>query len=82
LRTAKDPVLLESAAADGRITITSDKDTMVGFAWTRVIAGLPMPGVFVFRPEVTVGDAVDAILLLDHCCENDEWTDQVIFVPL
>jgi len=45
LQGADDPVILEWAARDGRILITRDRNSMVGFAYDRVIAGQPMPGI-------------------------------------
>jgi hypothetical protein len=40
-----DPIILEWAASQERILLTGDLNTMVGFAWTRVKSGEPMPGV-------------------------------------
>ena len=41
-----DPDILARAAAEGRIVLTHDRNTMTGFAATRVNAGQPMPGLF------------------------------------
>ena len=40
-----DERILEWAAAEGRVLITGDVNTMVGFAWNRVRQKQPMPGV-------------------------------------
>jgi hypothetical protein len=40
-----DPAILEWAASHDRILLTGDLNTMVGFAWSRVQSGEPMPGV-------------------------------------
>ena len=40
-----DPEVLEWAASEGRVLVTEDENTMIGFARDRVKAGLPMPGV-------------------------------------
>ncbi len=42
-----DPDILAWAAAEGRIVVTDDRNTMTGFASTRVRGGQPMPGLFV-----------------------------------
>lgn len=61
-----DPVVLEWAATSGRIVITQDESTMVGYAWDRVRAGLPMPGVIVrSRHTVSIQKAIDPARL--HC---------------
>jgi hypothetical protein len=47
LRSSPDPDILEWAASEGRILVAQDRETMIGFAWARVAAGLPMPGLII-----------------------------------
>lgn len=83
LRTAEDPDILAWAATEGRILLTHDRDTMTGFAYQRVTAGLPMPGVFVIRDRRNqIGRMVEEILFPVLCSEQDEWKDQVQFLPI
>ncbi len=83
LRTAEDPDILAWAAAEGRILLTHDRRTMVGFAYERVKSGLPMPGVFVIRDRPNqIGQMVEEILLPVLCSEQDEWKDRVQFLPM
>ena len=46
LDRAPDPVLLEWVATNDRILLTHDVNTIPGFAYDRVRAGLGMPEVF------------------------------------
>ena len=57
-----DPIILAWAASHGRILITGDLNTMVGFARDRVIAAQPMPGVLV--PEPTLVSLLGSSLLM------------------
>lgn len=82
LRTVEDQVVLEWAATNGRIVLTADRDTMIGLAYDRIANGLPMPGLFVLRPGVTVGQAIDAVLLVARCSTHEEWNNRVEFLPL
>jgi predicted nuclease of predicted toxin-antitoxin system len=82
LRTARDPVILEWAAVENRIVISQDRSSMIGCARARVAAGLPMPGLFVLRPRTTVAQAIDALLLIDSCSQQDEWQNRIEFLPL
>ena len=82
LQGADDPVILEHAALDDRIVITRDRNSMIGFAYERVIAGQPMPGVFVLREDLTIGQAINAIQVVAACSEQYEWKDRVEFLPL
>jgi hypothetical protein len=77
-----DPVILEWAAGEGRVLVTGDLNTMVGFAWGRVQSGLPMPGVLALLENVGIGRVIDDILLMVQCYTADEMKDQVWYIPL
>ena len=51
-------------------------------AYDRIAAGLPMPGLFEISQDVSIGRALDEILLLVLCSDQDEWQGQVRFLPL
>jgi predicted nuclease of predicted toxin-antitoxin system len=82
LRTADDPTILGWAAAGGRILLTHDRSTMPDFAYERVRAGQPMPGVFVIRNKPPFGPIIDELLLVALCSTQEEWKDRVEFLPL
>jgi hypothetical protein len=77
-----DTLILEWIAGEGRILITGDLNTMVGFAWGRVRSGLPMPGVLALKENVGIGRVIDDILLVAQCYTADEMKDQVLYIPL
>jgi hypothetical protein len=82
LAATDDPRILEWAAAEGRIVLSSDVNTLVGFAWDRVRAGAAMPGVFAAIQDAPVGQLIEDLLLLAECTEPDEWSDRVMYLPL
>jgi hypothetical protein len=70
------------AASQGRILVTGDLNTMVGFAWARVLAGEPLPGVLALLENIGVSRVIDDILLVALCYASEEIKDQVLFIPL
>ena len=83
LADVPDPEVLVWAAAENRILLTHDRKTMVPFAYERIQAGLPMPGVFVIRDRKhQIGQMIEDILIPACCSEQHEWRDQVQFLPL
>ena len=82
LMGADDPAVLVWAADEGRILLTHDVTTMTRYAFDRVLAGLPMPGVFAAGRAVSIGQAIEDILLLAECSLDDEWEGQVRYLPL
>ena len=82
LSGADDPTVLEWAAREGRVLLTHDVTTMTRYAYERVRAGQPMPGVFEVSRAVPIGLAIEDILLLVECSLEDEWEGQVRYLPL
>ena len=77
-----DPEVLAWAAAEDRILITNDRNTMVGFAYQRVAAGEPVSGLIATTNEQSIGSAIDDILLVAECMSEAEIRDQiVVFLP-
>ena len=77
-----DPDILAWAAAESRIVLTRDRNTMTGFALARVRAGDPMPGLFVVDQQAPLGRILNDLEVMAVASEMDEWRDQIIFVPL
>lgn len=82
LEEADDLTILEWAAANNRILLTHDRATMPDFAYARVVAGQPMPGVFVLNDRMSVRQAIDELLLVEACSEQAEWAGLVVYLPL
>lgn len=76
-----DPIILTWAASHERVLITGDLNTMVGFAWARVRAGQPMPGVVALLENNAIGRVIEDILLIAIGCAPEEMRDQVLFIP-
>jgi hypothetical protein len=74
--------VLAWAAAEDRVLITNDRNTMVGFAYQRVAAGEMVPGVIVTTNEQSIGSAIDDILLIAEYMPEEEIREQVVvFLP-
>jgi hypothetical protein len=77
-----DPVVLQWAAENNCIVLTHDRVTMPDFANGRVAEGKDMPGVFVLHNRLPVGDAIEEILLINVCSDQEEWKGVVAYLPL
>ena len=54
---------------------------MIGYAYDRVRAGEPMPGLWVIDSQVAAGMAIDAILIAIDCSMDHEWEGRVLYLP-
>ena len=82
LRSADDPAVLARAADEGRLVITNDRSTLIGFAYERVAAGRPMPGVVVLNKAMSPGDTIEQLLLIAVCSSAEEHEGTVNYLPL
>lgn len=82
LQGAKDPALLDWAAAQQRILLTHDLKTIPKYAYERIAAGLPMPGILALASDLPIGQAIKELVLVIECSEQDEFDNRVTHLPL
>ena len=82
LSGANDPTVLKWAADEGRVLLTHDVSTITRYAYERVEAGKPMPGVFEVSRDIPMGIVIEDLVLLTECSLEDEWEGQVRYLPL
>lgn len=82
LYSKEDGQVLEWTARENRLLLTHDASTMTHYAYERVRAGKPMPGVIEVSDELTIGSVIQDLLLLAGASNEGEWEGQVIYLPL
>ena len=82
LSGADDPTVLEWAAQNGRLVLTHDVQTMVGFAYDRVSNGMPMPGLIEIPSYTPIPQAVDDLALLIAASRPGECEGRALYFPL
>jgi hypothetical protein len=82
LSGADDPTVLEWAAQQGRVVMSHDVSTLRKHAYERAATGLGMPGVFEVPNTLSIGRAIEDLLLIIECSLEGEWEGQVRYLPL
>ena len=82
LSGADDPTVLAWAAQETRILLTHDVNTITKFAYERVNAELPMPGVIEVKRIVPLSTAIEDLLLIAEAGTAEEWQNRVGYLPL
>ena len=82
LSGADDPTVLEWAAQEGRILLTHDVATITRYAYERIAAGQPMPGVVEVTSGEPIGRVIEDILVLLACSLEGELEGQIQYLPL
>lgn len=77
-----DTEILAWAAEENRLILTHDFATMLDFAYSRVADNLKMPDVIAVPQNLPVGEAIEDISTLIQYSLENEWENQVVFIPL
>lgn len=79
---AADPVILEWAAKKNLILLTHDVKTMTKYAYERIEAGLPMPGIIEVSTAISIGKAIEELSLLLGAGKAADFENYVWYVPV
>jgi hypothetical protein len=81
LRRLREPEVLALAAQESRIVVTHDRRTMPRHC-AEFIRHHSSPGVFIIAQTVSVGMAIEELLLVWAASESEEWRDLIVALPL
>jgi Domain of unknown function (DUF5615) len=77
---APDPIILERAAAEGRVLFTRDRNTMTAHARDRIRLGLRMAGLIVLAEDIRIGKAIQDLGTLAQAGNPGELDGQIVFL--
>lgn len=81
LRAESDLRILDWATGAGRILLTHDMATLVGFAYDCVGAGKAMNGVIAVPQSLSIGAVIDDLELIATYSDVEEWRNRVTYLP-
>jgi|SRR5882672_781175 len=82
LMEESDAEVLAWAAEQNRVLVSHDLKTIPRFAYERVVAKLPMPGVIAVDDDLPIGQVIEELLIIVACSETIDWENQVVYLPL
>jgi hypothetical protein len=78
----KDQPLLREAAVWHRVLVSHDLKTVPRYAYERVAAGEPMPGIIAVPDDLPSGQAIERLHIVVECAEENALANQVLYLPL
>jgi len=69
-------------AANNRVVLSHDVHIMETQAAARLLAGKPMPSLFLIDQYLPIGRAIDEIVLIAACSRDDEWNGAIEHLPI
>jgi hypothetical protein len=76
-----DPEVLELAALEDRVLVSHDKRTMPVHFAARARFGMRSPGALLALPRASVGEIIEAILIVWSVYVEWELADQIYYLP-
>jgi hypothetical protein len=62
--------------------LSHDEQTMIGFAYERVSAGLPMAGLVKVSQDLRMSDVLYDLGIIDQCSSQEEWAGRILHLPI
>src|SRR5215467_314964 len=77
-----DPEILQWCEDNGFVLVTNNRKSMPGHLQDHLAAGHHVPGILVIDLEMSIGQAVDDLVLIAGASLQDEYRDCIIYLPL
>ncbi len=81
LASLPDHLVLEYAAKQNRILVSSDLRTMPRYFGERLAAGQTSPGLFLVAQSAPMAEVIEALLVIWAISDASEWRDQAFYLP-
>jgi hypothetical protein len=79
---APDSIVLEWAAKENRVLLSHDVRTLINEAYSRVEAGLLMPGVIEVHRDTPMGQAIVELEIMIGAGMPTDFENQVKYIPM
>jgi hypothetical protein len=77
-----DPDILLWLEQTGFTLVTRNRKSMPQHLQAHIVAGHHVQGIFTLRPQCSLRDAVEDLLLIWEVAEPEEYQDQIVYIPL
>ena len=81
-RSTSDPEILHWCERNDFNLITNNRESMPQHLDDHLAAGHHVPGIFTVNLKVSMGLIIEQIILIAGASHEDEFLDQIVYVPL
>ncbi len=82
VRGTSDPEILHWCERNRFNLITNNRKSMPRHLDAHLAAGHHVPGIFTINLEVSMGLIIEQLILIAGASHEDEYNDQIVYVPL
>ena len=80
-RSTQDPEILKWCEQHNFILVTKDPNTIPKHLSDHLVAGHHVPGIIIINSGVPMGTILDDLILIAGASDEDEYIDQIIYIP-
>jgi hypothetical protein len=77
-----DPEILRWLETHGFTLVTRNRKTMPKHLHQHLVQGHHIQGILTWRPNASLGEVIEDLLLIWELADADEYQDQIIHIPL
>ncbi|MBL7044522.1 MAG: DUF5615 family PIN-like protein [Pirellulaceae bacterium] len=81
-RGTLDPDILRWCEANDFALVTNNRSTMPVHLRDHIYEGHHVPGIFVLNPEMSMGESAEELTLVWEAAEPNEFSDQIVYLPI
>jgi hypothetical protein len=81
LEGVPDADVLAIAAEQDRILVTHDRQTMPRHFGAFLMSGRSSPGVFLVSQQVSIGEVIEALVLIWAASDLSDWKNRIVNIP-
>ena len=81
-RSTPDPEILKWCEQNQFNLITNNRESMPQHLSEHLSAGHHVPGIFTINRKVSMGLVIDQLLLIAGASDEDEYMDEITYIPL
>ena len=81
-RSTSDPEILKWCEENNYNLITNNRKSMPKHLSDHLKAGHHVPGIFTINLDVPIGLIIEQLILIAGASHEDEYMDQIVFIPL
>lgn len=81
-RGTQDPEILKWCEQNNFILVTKDPNTIPKHLDDHLAAGYHVPGIVMINSGMPMGTILDDLILIAAASHEDEYNDQIVYVPL
>lgn len=82
VRSTKDPEILKWCEKHDFSLVTNNRKSIPQHLVDHLAAGHHVPGIFTINLDVSIGLIIEQLILIAGASYEDEYIDQIVYVPL